>query len=131
VSSNGDSSIVACSRCGLRVTVPTEHVRLGIVYAECRIPGAAKTPQKGGGPGTEMKKLLATVGITASPTCSCNARAALMDEKEASESGWCEAHMEEIVGWLHEEATKRGLPFLDAAGRLLVRRAIANARRRA
>lgn len=44
---------------------------------------------------------------------------------------WCEAHMDEIVGWLREEAAKRGLPFLDAAGRLLVRRAIRNARRRA
>jgi hypothetical protein len=54
-----------------------------------------------------------------------------MDAKEASEPGWCEANMAEIVGWLREEAAARGLPFFDAAGRLLVRRAIANARRRA
>jgi hypothetical protein len=52
-----------------------------------------------------------------------------MDEEEAKEPGWCTAHLDEIVGWLREEATKRSLPFLDAAGRVLVRRAISNARK--
>jgi len=80
------------------------------------------------GPGTKLKKLLARIGITATPNCSCNARAAAMDVNEAREPGWCEAHLEEIVGWLREEAEKRGLPFLDVAGRMLVRRAIRNAR---
>jgi hypothetical protein len=80
------------------------------------------------GPGTELKKLLATVGITASPTCSCNARAAEMNARGVD---WCKANIDTIVGWLREEAAKRGLPFLDAAGRLLVRRAIRNARKAA
>lgn len=83
------------------------------------------------GPGTELKKLLAKIGITATPTCSCNARARKMDEMEAKEPGWCAAHLDEIVGWLREEATKRKLPFVDVAGRVLVRRAIANARKAA
>ena len=78
------------------------------------------------GPGTELKKLLKKVGITASPDCSCNARARLMDERGIE---WCEANLDEIVGWLREEATKRGLPFVDMAGRMLVKRAIKNARR--
>lgn len=82
------------------------------------------------GPGTELKALLKKVGINASPNCSCNARARKMNEMEQKEPGWCEAHIDEIVGWLREEATKRKLPFIDAAGRLLVRRAIANARRK-
>jgi len=82
------------------------------------------------GPGTELKSLLKKVGINASPNCSCNARARKMNEMEQKEPGWCEAHIDEIVGWLREEATKRKLPFIDAAGRLLVRRAIANARRK-
>ena len=43
---------------------------------------------------------------------------------------WCQANIDEIVGWLRESAAERGLPFVDAAGRLLVRRAIANARRK-
>ena len=44
---------------------------------------------------------------------------------------WCESNIDTIVGWLREEAEARGLPFLDIAGRLLVRRAIRNARRAA
>lgn len=78
------------------------------------------------GPGAHLKRLLGRIGITASPTCSCNARAAFMDAQGCE---WCEAHLDEIVGWLREEATKRGLPFLDAVGKLLVRRAISNARK--
>lgn len=78
------------------------------------------------GPGTELKKLLKKVGITASPDCSCNARARLMDERGIE---WCEQNLDEIVGWLREEASKRGLPFMDMAGRMLVNRAIKNARK--
>ena len=77
-----------------------------------------------GGPGTELKKLLKLINITATPNCSCNARARTMD---ANGCDWCEENIDTIVGWLREEATKRGLPFLDAAGRLLVKRAIRNA----
>ncbi len=78
------------------------------------------------GPGNELKKLLATVGITATPDCSCNARARTMDGRGCD---WCEEHIDEIVGWLREEAGRRKLPFVDAAGRMLVRRAIRNARK--
>ena len=85
----------------------------------------------GRGPGTELKKLLSKIGITATPTCKCNARARYMDEQEAKEPGWCERNIEEIVGYLREAAADRGLPFLDMAGRLLIRRAIANAKRAA
>jgi hypothetical protein len=80
------------------------------------------------GPGTELKKLLAAVGITATPDCSCNAHAAEMDRQGCD---WCEANIDTIVGWLREQAHARGLPFLDAAGRMLARRAIRNARKNA
>jgi hypothetical protein len=80
------------------------------------------------GPGTELKALLARVGIVAAPDCACNARAAEMDRQGVE---WCEANLDTIVGWLREQAEARGLPFLDLAGRLLVRRAISNARRNA
>ncbi len=83
------------------------------------------------GPGTELKKLLARVGITSAPDCACNARAAEMDRREQETPGWCEANIDTIVGWLREQAQARGLPFLDLAGRVLVRRAIKNARRNA
>ena len=90
---------------------------------------APQPPAQNHGPGTELKKLLKRIGIVASPNCSCNARARRMDAEENRSPGWCEAHLEEIVGWLREEATKRKLPFVDMAGRVLVRRAISNARK--
>ena len=77
------------------------------------------------GPGTELKKLLKLIGITASPDCSCNARARLVDERGIE---WCEANIDEIVGWLREEASKRGLPFVDMAGRMIVCTAIRRAK---
>ena len=80
----------------------------------------------GYGPGTELKRLLSRNGIKAEPGCKCTARAEEMDRRGCE---WCEANIPTIVGWLREEATKRGLPFVDVAGRVLVRRAISNARR--
>lgn len=80
----------------------------------------------GFGPGTELKKLLAAVGIVPDANCQCNKRAKLMNIWGCDE---CERRLDEIVGWLREEAAARGLPFVDAAGRVLVRKAIANARR--
>jgi hypothetical protein len=78
-------------------------------------------------PGTELKKLLKKIGIKASPNCSCNKRAALMDQWGPDE---CEKRIDEIVGWLREEANKRNLPFIDMAGRILVKKAIKNSRKK-
>jgi hypothetical protein len=87
-------------------------------------------PEPSHGPGTELKALLAgwPFYIVSSPTCKCNARARYMDEKGCD---WCESPegMAEIMGFLREAAEERGLPFVDMAGRMLVRRAIANARK--
>ena len=41
----------------------------------------------------------------------------------------CERRLDQIIAWLREEAHRRGLPFVDAAGRMLVKKAIANARK--
>ncbi len=54
-------------------------------------------------------------------------RRAMRDGDPKSE----DPYVDTIVGWLREQAQARGLPFLDAAGRLLVRLAISNARRAA
>ena len=113
-----------CVVCGFRSRY-AHAIRL------CRKQGdapALATQSPAHGPGTELKKLLARVGITAAPDCACNARAAEMDRQGVE---WCEANIDTIVGWLREQATARGLPFLDLAGRMLVRRAISNARRNA
>jgi hypothetical protein len=83
------------------------------------------------GPGTELKKLLSRIGITSTPNCKCTARVKHMDAMEKQEPGWCAANIDTVVGYLREAAADRGLPFLDAAGRVLVRRAISNARKEA
>ena len=80
------------------------------------------------GVGTELKKMLAKIGIKSTAHCSCNKRARAMNMRGID---WCEANIDTIVGWLREEAGKRRLPFLDVAGRLLVKRAIRNARKAA
>jgi hypothetical protein len=88
---------------------------------------AARCLRAAAGPGVELKALLARIGITASPTCACNKRARIMDEKGCD---WCEAHIDEIDGWLAEEARKRGLPYLPLAGRALIRLAVRRARKK-
>ena len=79
------------------------------------------------GPGTELKALLKTIGIVAKPNCSCNKRAKIMDEKGCD---WCEEHIDEIDGWLAEEAKKRNLPYISLAGKTLIRLAIRRARKK-
>jgi hypothetical protein len=94
------------------------------------IPRQPEPPLPARGPGTELKSLLAgwPFYIVSSPDCKCNQRAHYMDEKGCD---WCasEEGMAEIMGFLREAAEERGLPFLDLPARLLVRRAIANARK--
>ena len=81
------------------------------------------------GPGAELKRLLKSLGIEASPNCSCNKRAKLMDENESKAPGWCEENIETISGWLAEESKKRNLPYIASAGKLLIRMAIRRAKR--
>jgi hypothetical protein len=85
----------------------------------------SNTPISSSGAGTELKKLLNKIGIKASPTCSCNKRAISMDKNGIQ---WCEDNIDTIVGWLKEEATKRKLPFIEYAAKMLIKRAINNAK---
>ena len=78
--------------------------------------------------GTALKELLAgpPFWIKDGGGCECKSRAALMDTWGCDE---CERREDEILGWLKDEANKRGLPFFDTAGRALIRIAINKARR--
>jgi len=100
------------------------HPKLGFV------PPQPEPVPPSHGPGTELKALLAgwPFRIVSAPDCKCNARARYMDENGCD---WCESPegMAEIMGFLREAAEERGLPFLDLPARLLVKRAIANARK--
>lgn len=78
------------------------------------------------GVGTELKKLLKLMGITASPTCSCNARAKTMDDNGIQ---WCEDNKATIVEWLQEEANKRNLPFSHIVAKIMLNLAIKKAQK--
>lgn len=65
-----------------------------------------------GGAGTELKKLLEKIGITPSPTCTCNAHAREMDDRG---TWWCEQNMEKIVGWLNDEIRRRKITKIQMA----------------
>ena len=109
------------------VLSPSAYASLSEKYGTAQ--SAAHSPVSSG-PGTELSKLLKRFGIEPTPTCQCRAKAAQMDAWGPDE---CERpeRIEEVVAVMREEANARGLPFLDAVGRLLVRRAIKNARRAA
>lgn len=78
----------------------------------------------GRGAGTELKKMLAAMGLRSAAGCKCDQRAKEMNDRGVE---WCAANIETIVGWLAEEAAKRRLPFSKAVAGILVRRAIRNA----
>jgi hypothetical protein len=116
---------------GDQITVDETHPaypakpRQGFVPPKTAAQKPAAPPH---GPGTELKALLATIGIVASPTCKCNAMARRMDQWGPDESL---AHMEEIVDVMEETAKARKLPFLRAGARQMVRLACWKARRQA
>ena len=83
-----------------------------------RIPPVLSYPF---GPGTMLSSTLESVGIKASPNCGCKRKALIMN---VNGNEWCESNIETITDWLEEEAKKRKLPFIKAAGRLLIKRAI-------
>jgi len=72
-------------------------------------------------PGTELKRLLAKLGIEAEAGCQCNAMAKRMD---AGGPEWCLEHVDEILKVMRKEASWRGLPFSDHGARFLIRFAV-------
>lgn len=81
------------------------------------------------GAGSELKRVLAgwPFYLVAEPDCTCHAMAARMDEMGCD---WCASDegIDEILATLRENAAKRGLPYMEAAARMLVKRAISTAR---
>lgn len=112
-----DSGVMRCARCGRQ-----SKCRSQSVFAACDGPAT--------GPGTELSKLLKRFGIEPTPTCQCRAKAAEMDSWGPDE---CERpeRIEEVVAVMREEAKARGLPFVEIAAKLLIKRAIHNARKAA
>lgn len=105
---------------GMLVLTEERYRELVAKYAPAR--------ESAGGPGTELKALLGRIGITSTPTCSCNAHAREMDYWGPDE---CERRIDEIVGRLRDQAAARKLPFSDFVAKQLVRLAIRRARQKA
>lgn len=93
------------------------------------LPVSSSPAPSESGPGTELRKLLKTIGIQPrGPKCKCNEHAAEMDARGPD---WCEENLESIIDWLEEEAKKRplvGLLFSRLAAREVVKLAIRRAR---
>jgi predicted Fe-S protein YdhL (DUF1289 family) len=137
------SSDLICRQCGYVASTPMlrRHCRPQVTHGERRVLHvppptledlyAVQSAARGDGSticlaGTALSSILSRLGITYTPDCPCRSHVAMMDAWGCDE---CERRIDEIVGWLREEAGKRGLPFLDAVGRMVVRRAIKNARK--
>ena len=120
---NIDGERLVCVVCGVpAVSVQTYRRCVGSAYQQQ--PPATPTH----GPGAELSKLLKRIGINPTPTCQCRAKAQQMDQWGCDEASKPE-RIDEVVAVMRAEAEARGLPFLDVAGRMLVRRAIRNARK--
>jgi hypothetical protein len=73
--------------------------------AQQPVPAQPQPQFAGFGPGTEMKKLLHSLGIDPGPNCDCNARASMMDHWGVK---GCREHFQEIVGWLKDGQARWG-----------------------
>ena len=126
-------AFVICAKCGQVILVSQFHLgcKCGPRVMPAGGPARAALPSPPAptrGPGTELSKLLKRFGIEPTPTCKCRAKAAQMDAWGCDECSKPE-RIDEVVAVMREEAKARGLPFVDMAGRVLVRRAISNARK--
>ena len=117
------AGVASCS-CGWHV--PCEN---GVTHL-CRADGVPAPPAAPTvpGPGAHLTTLLGRLGLSETPGCKCRSYSAQMDRWGVD---GCTDRILEIVARLRAEAGNRGLPFVDFAGRMLVNRAIANARRSA
>lgn len=112
-------AVFVCAACGFKVRAATN----ASLRRTC--PSLHHHPER---VGHHLSILLGSFSIKLINGCKCKSRAKYLDVLGAD---WCERNIETIVGWLKEEASSRGLPFLSTVGRMLVRRAISTARREA
>lgn len=89
------------------------------------IVGQAGRP--GFGPGDELRRIISKFGFKPAPHCKCFQHIREMNMKGIE---WCEQNIDTIVGWLKEEAQRAGIPFIPLGARIMVRKAISNAKKR-
>lgn len=76
----------------------------------------------GKGPGTELKKILASMEINPSPTCDCNGKSQQMDLWGAAE---CREKFDVIVGWMRDNQQRWGWKDKIKAAALAVKTGLA------
>jgi hypothetical protein len=89
---------------------------------ETKLEAQATPPPLNYGPGTELKKLLADLGLNEQGGCGCAVRANQMDNWGVD---GCREHREEILGWLREQQEKVGWATKLKAGALAVKTGLA------
>lgn len=78
------------------------------------------------GPGTVLSKMIKSLGIVMTDSCSCRRHAIEMNSRG---NDWCEQNIDTVVGWLRDEAKRRNLPFVDMIGKIMVNRAVKKSRK--
>lgn len=106
-----------CSLCHRRVRATSSRKIVRRCNVESEFAGTA---------GAHLHSILGVLGIHANSHCKCTARIAHMNRMG---NDWCEQNIDTICEWLREEAAARNLPYLDIAGRTLVKLAIRRARK--
>ncbi len=79
------------------------------------------------GAGTELKNLIARFGLKPGLNCKCGQHIREMDTKGVE---WCAENIATITHWLREEAQRAKLPFTEIGAKLLIKRAVSNAKKK-
>ena len=98
----------------------------GQVNHENGIPTNA-TQRKQSGAGTELTKILRSLGIAKKAGCGCSGVAGKMNQRGPQ---WCRDNIDDILNHLAAEAQKRKLPFSAWVAKRLVILAIRRAERK-
>jgi hypothetical protein len=96
-----------CPHCGFRARLPDDGAPM---YCPCQSgepiqpPETIDVPDPGFGPGTELTKLLADLGVSMKSDCGCKAMAKKMNVWGVD---GCREHTHQIVAHLRRAAAKR------------------------
>jgi hypothetical protein len=96
-----------CPKCGFRANLPDDGAPMFCVCQSGQpvpAPEPVDIPDPGFGPGTELKKLLADLGISMSADCGCKAMAKKMNVWGVA---GCREHHGKIVAHLKQAAERR------------------------
>ena len=123
-------SIVAKPRQVNRITETLAGINLESATTDKPQKKTQSARPKGEGAGTELHKILESLGITTKRDCKCLERAWQMNEMGPQ---WCRENVDTIISWLEHEAKRRKFRWLFRrfAAKLLVLQAIKSAEKQA